>query len=1482
MVRDNERLSGRVGASLPISVLNDTFDEKHLNQNLYWSINRLYTRALDGQRGLCHLLRYNGKFSEFKRSQKINTEFDLPYNTYTLKLPMNVINFFNVKAVKEINYTLRNQADFWRNGTDDDRERNAKRKIQDSTWRCGDKKYTNIMSNGSEVNPMHTPDYRYDTNYRYIVRDICTKGGARYKINKASFPYLYSIQETYGRPDLFTHHFAVFINGYLHADAKFFCDNGYIYVFICTNNPSNDSYKNDLIDEDIIREWIKEDVPFTIMGFPFSTTVGYIGRGSNENLVSEDGINYNAFGETLTPKMQFKNNMWLLGYSDPDISTYFLKPTISTLSQVEDDSIRLNSIIDSGLTEKISGMTRVYMEAFNLKNIGGTANLDKTREFQIPLYTKGKLHNPVPPQNVLLFSYDENKEMTFVHSAVIKLYYPNVYQITNIPDDVSLYAIWFVSEESGDHTVFDNPLKNYMGYDPYYAFHLLRNTLPKAVTEYVPAAVTYDYNDYAIFRRSAKSDHNEYMIEKISDIMKDNPERYEYIYTSLMEKTAIKLHANPKQVVYLKDFDLESMTVYDNADACTMNEVPVKFQIPYVGFRIDHHKNTTYRYAIWIDGVLRDVPHIYDTAFTTWFYIPKEDIYNATTLEVEMMRVTGRGRIQAEISFDDVDTSVEIPKIFPDISPQSIMVSIKKVITADMIANDVNKSYVKYMSDDKDYIEKDTEDPDAIIVYRVAPDYEMSWILFGYNRYINGEMVPELSGIFHKDTVIEYPYFDENGQPQVIYVDRTKCKHSALDDTYSRPEHLDWTTGSTIMTEVKDDIREAYELAYPRKTAPLTLSKITPEIIELYKELYPRQLGTEDGVLEESDREWNDRILKTIIEEEPYVYTETQEEYEARLQEYMNRASDNSIVMPLNVAINRDYYKTSDNMFYATTFESKWPNGFYAVDRRRFYQYLPYGKDSDTMYITPIGKPTKADLVETIARYGHNGDTRVVYQWESGGPIVDDDIVYYNPALKKWFSINDYRDNEFTDTFDISEFKIAVAASSVTNPERSVNLDVIPSGRDVTEVVIANMPDIIDSSGIYITAAIHSYYNESEEYVNRIEFIPHYNPDVLSDSKVTSLYTLSEYQIIPGSRLRIMDSVSEYGDYVYTTYDVDGTSYTATASVDTVENLEALKTSKEYHDVIDWDSNVREFKKYYPNPDVYVDDTQSRSFFEHREAIIQNTDFYYRKHYLLDYEKSMTITTENFYDDPSFHKFRITINGRRVDHGTDYFTDIDIVDSYMRGCPIEITFNERSSTVNSAISATYDVLPHVYGKLVGIMTFYEMISYDEETSHYEFSTDRIAPTQNVIYHNVYNDNKPFVWNGTQFEEWDITTNMGIKLKANVDFEFLPYKDRVVWKSRALTTNIMSISMIELERPLSFAYYDFYLGGIKLTPDQLKIVSARRFKIAQGISYYGKHLTIYERCHDQDLYGNSGYMPSTLDDLIASRDKAYQMYLYGTK
>ena len=1484
MVQDNDRLPGRIGSSLPFYAFNDTFDRDKLNQNLYWSINRLYTRALEGQGGLCQMLRYNGHMSSFKRDQKVNGEFDLPYTTYSIKIPLNVINFFSTKYAKEANFSLRNQSAFWDDTTG--------HPIQTEIWRCS-KTNSNVLKRENEPYLMHTPDYKYDSQYNYITRDVCTKDGVRYKIDKAKYPFIYSIQETYGNPRLFTHHFTIFIDGYIYADAKFFVDTSHLYIFIITVKDSEGGKTDHLLtNEDVMKEWISKDVPFTIMGFPFSSCKGFIGEGTD---FAELGyISFNSFGEYFTPNMQFRNNLWLLGHTSEE-GIYVLTPSIAKLENYS-DSVAIRDVFDTGFYDKISSLSNSYMEIFNLRHADGYNVIGSSREFQLPLKYRNVGKNPTPPQNIMLFEMNSNNELRFIHNATIKLYYPNVYTISGIDASVKVVAVWFYNyDDTSEHTTFDNPLENYMNYDTNYAYRLLRGLLPSAVTQYLPATVEYDYDDYFAYRRSAKADHNDYMIKKISEVMKDNPQRYEYLYTSLMERTSFKLHANPKQVVYIHDLvDVRSAAVMDNRECCPMYNVCTKkcsrdgaicnegtcrhntnyiqlFKIPYVGFRIEHSENCDYRYAVWIDGVWHHIDYLHDNAFSTFIYLPYEKLERATTVEIEMMRVTGRARTEAKVRFGRIDSSIEIPKVFNDISPQSLMISVKKVINSVTIERDAEKSYVRHLVDGAVYGEKNSAGD--MVVYRVAPDYEMSWMVFGFIKYKNGQMVevphkeayeevvaitpesdeedngmtmigvpPFTDDSFHDYENVEYPYMDPNGYPKIVgtrFLKRLKHNHESIHDQYSLPAHLDWKSGSTVVTDVKVNIEMAYREKYPQTAS------------------------------------------------------ETEEDFENRVATYMSRNSDDAVIMPLNTAINRDYFKTNDNMYFVTTFESPWPNGFFALAKRRFYQYLPYGPNAkNPIYMTPVGKPTRKEYTEEIIRYVHSNTGYTQKQWISGEKIDENDLIYHHPITDRWYTvvsrsitnINDIKVGtdaswyavvnqgipmEVDEIIPSELMAYAVATTSVVASERYLIKENKVTG--VTTPGIAKITPYatigeitmgldMSAQNVYISAVKHV-----DEESQAVQFVMHSESMDISDI----------FEVIPGSTIQIKESGNEYGDMVYGIYTLNDTTYTPSMACDEYR-LQDLSTRLPVIGDINWLRCYTQFREFFPNPDVYVTDYTSRSFFEGREAIIQNTDIYYSKMYTLDYRVTNFIITENFYDDPSYQKFRITLNGRRLDHGMDYTTDIDVDYGFMRGSPIKITFNFKMQTVKNAILASTENMIHVTGR-VSEVGFFEMLSYSEAHG-LELSEYPSMPDVNTIYHNI-DDNKMYIWDGNGYALWDGSNSVSDStLPATVHFEFLPYKDRVVWRSRKLHSAEITIPREELKRPLSFAYYDIYYDGLKLTPANAKIVSPRCLKLID-ITPDGENISIYERCHDDDLYGNANGMPDSVDDIIASTDKAYKQYLF---
>ena len=115
----------------------------------------------------------------------------------------------------------------------------------------------------------------------------------------------------------------------------------------------------------------------------------------------------------------------------------------------------------------------------------------------------------------------------------------------------------------------------------------------------------------------------------------------------------------------------------------------------------------------------------------------------------------------------------------------------------------------------------------------------------------------------------------------------------------------------------------------------------------------------------------------------------------------------------------------------------------------------------------------------------------------------------------------------------------------------------------------------------------------------------------------------------------------------------------------------------------------------------------------------------------------------------------------------------------------------------------------------------------------------------------------------------------------VIIEYMPYKSRIVFKSPKLKSRMVSITDQQLTRPLSLKYYDIYVGGVKLTENDISFVTPRRMIIKENKFYEGARLTVYERCHDEDLYGNEIAMPNSMNDIIAQRDPEFRKFLYST-
>lgn len=1966
-----DRLSGKIGASLPLHEFNDTFTTEGLDNDVYWGLNRLYNRALVSQKELCDILRYTGPIYHagtgtpddkpygFTRNQKLNAQLDLGYRTYTYTIPLGAINFFNTKVLKILNCRprkIRNRLPHnvidseedvirylrhWHHDKNNPNGKYQKNQLKDKTGYLQAVKdgfegseYDWYVSVGRESEYMpdtHTPDYYFDywdptnpsdsiiNHYYKIRRQWCTEANADeiYYMERGRYPFVFNIQDTYKYPHVFTHRLMLFIDGWPLSNVMFIAEPDRITIAIPTSygNVNGDvkgkytvdtymkdstvykypqghpleKYNDDLpmIDDSVMKSWINYEKAFTLLGFPHATTAYFNGSGSQSNFVGNRMVRYSKKPEETkaffhlydeTPKAQ-QSNTWLLTFSQPYSDAKFYGDfTITNLVQ-KDDALYFNLPSDV-ITNQIKNTQNLFMEAFSLKDIAGISTINKARDFTIPLNG-----NPIPPENILIFQlYNDYGGLRYISNARISLFYPNVYRISNVDSGINLCVVWFHSNQAfKDKAIFDNPLKEYMAYNQAYSFELLNKRLPSYVTDYIPATIEYDYKDAEAYGKSSMADKYDYRIEKLTELMNDNPDRYEYIYRMLMERTKYKLHANPKQVLLGKELNGIVLPVYmDNsiayndqievlhdeyirnlealiekygsetelispyviyADAETtvpinqddviflnpvdesgyteigvytnsapnsgrgllssenpngntiigvsstivpttrwsendviatlkangmynentfqtnlkagyydhiidavarplnpgenefsrddkihyipphntitydntsydsqtvyailfdpvttsedlalwketswINSFPtifgdtlVKFNKEHFAINIEHSENCPYHYTTWINGEMVNPTAIVDKAFSTWLFFPvdilidyrdytKEDdpdgryIITNDTIEVEMMRTPLDGRVVVEVDFSDCDTSIKLPKKFKDISPQSLMVSIRKEISSHISNTEVNPNYYSALTDDAVIAQKEYG---VNYYYQVAPDYEMQWLLVGKNKYVDGKRVVDAMPKFHEDVIIEYPTWktDANGVivtdasgrpvPEIQEVVRTKCKHSRLDDTLDPQKNIMedpaedseetndfWTTSSQILTQDNENPNKWMYLTTAvnrdfynsTNTALEEIYEVTvndePYVDGFYaleRRRFYQYIPYADAADSAKEQMVYTRYIENKQNELIAIHSES-EEYETITGIFDGFSFITSEGTKITPQANKFYVDQDDNRYLWYRNKYRLCNNIEEFINDELEFARENGKEkliTPDLYLTPIGKPSSKYVLVDIARKytrifrGQGADINGNIKRDANDVLQDATITtepyYLNLQYQKLLDDigaeyhDDSKDKSELDTwtsvaylsngyvlvhnhfgqsmgpgsrdYDINE---KVAQYWLEHPDdprsNNINLYCYRANRYYQLLRYANVGEELilyneEKEPIFVDYSIDftgetcgkpdtkiyktSEYGYSQSYPKGFRFnsrTPVSGHDtvykawvmvhrlnktditkrntVLNDRHNSIVYTTPEKWLFytktgdPSYVAQSDEQVRSYGAYYFDgdhEYNLSGMTPAAyqndpngptrsTVTTDSVGKVNELRIT-----ISETDSSKYHFEWYLyneddtnPSPmmvgDIMVDDYRAgtnealcipnellpndvtwvavptisapKCFFENRHALIQNTDFYRKYSFKYDFLNANRLVIDHFYDDPSYEKFRVFICGRRMDHGTDFVIDSKVSDGFIRGSALRFEFyspvNGYSSGTDSFKEATqlaYKDVTRIYAKYVSSTVF-----FDE-------NNNTIVPQVGLIYIDISTaDRREYVWNGRRYLPWDSSTMTVEDAKATVYIEYLPYKEHIVWKSGKLISHNVTIPDGYLRRPLSFAYYDFYLNGVKLTKQNMTIVSSQKLKIDPEFKLFKSRLSIYERNHDPDLLGNDQQMKKSLNDIISQYDSGFRKYLFDNK
>ena len=640
---------------------------------------------------------------------------------------------------------------------------------------------------------------------------------------KRANPRIYTIFDSCNLTDLFERRVMFFVNGQYFHGIKFYADtNRFILIIEVDTDPEKyeTTMAGDVIRNDRLKNMIKNGDSWSILLMPFSNTKYIIDYPINIIKGRKLVLSRDKTKDVSNVKF-VDSNTWLVSVSD-------IKEKSNTVSTIANASIENGELVLDLPVEFANSIRKINMIAANvvaMPNVSGLANLYLARAFQIQFLPSEKMTNPIPPQDIICFETDENGSFVkYLHNATIKMYYPNIYKIEDVDPSKYIMIMWMYSSQ--DTTIFINPLDLYMKYDSDYATEAINNKLPVTIKNYIPMVNTYRERSYLeYFVRATRRNEFSYKFEYLKELIRDDTSRLEKIYTDMVTNTAYKWHSNPRYYIDMKNWgNIENRKRYNSANEVTTFAV-TEFGTECIYFVIEHEDEREYPIAVWIDGVRCTHTWLFTERYRSYLYIPTQMINSSSHIEFEILKVRSKKATVVDMKLPKIHNSIQIPKEFKDISPQNLMIS-RRMETSDS-----------------------TEDGGLQYIYKIAPDYEMYWLIFGNTEYKDGVPVNySRAENQHTSDIIDVTSSDNN-------------EHYDLDDTNN--EVLSLTTGSKWVGGSSD---------------------------------YLMENGYENYITAPSS-------------EFPDDYT--------------------------------DYLHVKDL-------------GYYKDDRRRFYEYLPNGKDNNPIFITPI------------------------------------------------------------------------------------------------------------------------------------------------------------------------------------------------------------------------------------------------------------------------------------------------------------------------------------------------------------------------------------------------------------------------------------------------------------------------------------------------------------------------------------------------
>lgn len=515
---------------------------------------------------------------------------------------------------------------------------------------------------------------------------------------------------------VFSKTFYFFVNNYLIYDTKivFWKDRCTILII-----PESDERRSNLSAKDFEELLLEQDADcWTIM---LGTKADFFISPLMERtrLIKDGKIRIEKFNERKVFNKPVTNNYWTM-YITGRFNSYNAMIAVNTT--LEEDKQGQFFAVPMEFLKFLSIKGSVHrVLVVNEPECGGTGIYVDSEGTQ-PIFQIPFKKNPIPKRNLLIWAYDaEKKRKLHPIEASVDLYYPNIYDFTEMIDEAYCQTLYtksrkLVKDASIRNIVFNfytkgdkqydlyiewiEPMEDCSAYDSYiqdymeahrleWANMIYNNDLPPYICDFHPILTDPHVSALDYFKSDFYGDYRAWKLDNLVRLMLDNPKRYDELYHMIYYKAKMYItrtyNYNSEPHIYTK------RNIMDNKEHCeSYEEVLMLFDEPQTYLQIYDYHDITKPVSLFFNGLFHKKTYSLKYGSSMFIYFDKALIENKETIQLDI-ELVDEDIYSKPFNFPSFDSKVDLGELgFPR------KVSLSNIIFIDEDGNYLPKEDFKY------------------------------------------------------------------------------------------------------------------------------------------------------------------------------------------------------------------------------------------------------------------------------------------------------------------------------------------------------------------------------------------------------------------------------------------------------------------------------------------------------------------------------------------------------------------------------------------------------------------------------------------------------------------------------------------------------------------------------------------------------------------------------------------------------------------